>query len=221
MHFNVICYICEYSSTIFEKYISKCNLPSWHYGKELLRYKCPNCGVIFGTLEMIHLSLNELKESYIKLYKEYHESDSTARDIVVFNYLELKPGQTTINWGSGYKTNIVNVAKEQDITVIPYDPFMGNSELTGKYDGIFSNNMMEHLQNPVAELKKMKGYLKDDGVMIHKTPCWKYCYTQTEYHLYFFEGKSVEIMAEKVGLVAERLQDNCIKFRKKNLNGKI
>lgn len=70
-----------------------------------------------------------------------------------------------------------------------------------------SCNLLEHLQDPVEELKLMSGYLKDGGIMVHGTPCYQYKYANTRFHLYFFLGKSVEIMSERAGLTAIKTKE--------------
>lgn len=39
-----------------------------------------------------------------------------------------------------------------------------------KFDCIYSNQVLEHLENPLEILIKLKSFLKKDGIMIHKVP---------------------------------------------------
>ena len=43
-------------------------------------------------------------------------------------------------------------------------------ELHGRFDLIFSNNVLEHIDDPVAALHSMRRVLTDGGVMIHSCP---------------------------------------------------
>ena len=46
--------------------------------------------------------------------------------------------------------------------------------MANKFDGIMSNSVIEHLQNPIKELLIMKSILKPGACMIHSTDCYKY-----------------------------------------------
>jgi SAM-dependent methyltransferase len=45
------------------------------------------------------------------------------------------------------------------------------------YDFVFSSNLLEHVQNPLAILREIYRILKDDGITIHiiPAPLWKLC----------------------------------------------
>ena len=64
----------------------------------------------------------------------------------------------------------------------------------------FSNDLIEHLQNPVEELCFMKSLLKPDGKMYHATGCYEYAFEYTRFHLFFFLGRSLQLLAQKSGL---------------------
>jgi len=72
--------------------------------------------------------------------------------------------------------------------------------LAMRFDGIFSNNVLEHLRYPVRELSMMRDLLKEDGRMSHATPCFEYLYEFTRFHLFFFLGRSRFMLAELAGL---------------------
>jgi SAM-dependent methyltransferase len=215
------CPICKFEKD-FKQIVSICEFPVWHCKNKLLRHQCPNCDVIFGPEEILNESKELLKKRYQILYNSgWKETDSTESELDIIKKLNLKNGQRCLNWGGGSVTNTVYKAKELGIILDCYEPFdpyaknaITNLDGTERYDAIISNNLMEHLQDPVSELILMSKHLQDDGVMIHKTPCWEYVYEWTEYHLFFFLGKSPEIMAQQAGLMAERLTDNCIRFTK-------
>ena len=66
-----------------------------------------------------------------------------------------------------------------------------------KFDRIFSNDLIEHLRFPVEELRFMRGLLKEDGAMYHATGCYEYAFEYTRFHLFFFTGRSLRLLAEK------------------------
>ena len=200
------CKICLYEGPFNKRHIVMCRFG----GGKLVRHECPNCNVIFGTEDMINMSEEDLGAAYEKLYKSGHkESSATARQLNILKYLSPKPSGQYLNWGSGQSALV-----KPGITVSNYDPYIVGNEpiLNDKldlqvYDGIMSCNFIEHLQDPVEVLKNMLNYLKPAGVMAHGTPCYRYKYEYTKFHLYFFLGKSVDIMAARAGLIAVRTSD--------------
>jgi len=69
-----------------------------------------------------------------------------------------------------------------------------------RFDGIFSNNALEHLRYPAHELSMMRALLNKGCKMSHATPCFEYLYEFSRFHLFFFLGRSRAILAEKAGL---------------------
>lgn len=69
-------------------------------------------------------------------------------------------------------------------------------ELEGKYDAIYMQHVIEHIENPVEALKKLRNNLKKDGKLIITCPnnwayllkfiAWtqkqKFCYDPSHYH---------------------------------------
>ena len=68
------------------------------------------------------------------------------------------------------------------------------------FDGIFSNNLLEHLRHPVDDLRQMASLLKPGSMMSHATPCFDYRFEFTRFHLFFFLGRSREVLAQRAGL---------------------
>jgi hypothetical protein len=71
------------------------------------------------------------------------------------------------------------------------------------FDGIYSNNVIEHFVTPVSEFAFMRSLLKRGGVMSHASPCYDYLYEFTRFHVIFYTGRSVETLARKVRLRVE------------------
>jgi 2-polyprenyl-3-methyl-5-hydroxy-6-metoxy-1,4-benzoquinol methylase len=103
--------------------------------------------------------------------------------------------------------------------VINYEPFVNKNAVQsqsdlkiGSFDGLISHNLLEHLQDPVKALLEMKSYIKPGVPMFHSTPCWDYSYQFSEFHLFFFVGNSVNVMAQRAGLRATRLSNLIYRF---------
>jgi len=105
--------------------------------------------------------------------------------------------------------------REQGIDVVAFEPYMKmessatvytkEEELRDlRFDGIMSNNLIEHLQDPVSALTKQAKLLKDrESRMVHATACYRYEYEYSRFHLFFFVGRSVDAMAQRAGLRVE------------------
>ena len=52
-------------------------------------------------------------------------------------------------------------------------------EISAKFDAIFSNNVIEHFRDPIAQFEDFKAILADDGRMAHSSPCYEYAYPFT------------------------------------------
>jgi len=59
-----------------------------------------------------------------------------------------------------------------------------------RFDGIFSNNVLEHFRHPVQELQRMERLLHEGGSMAHATPCFEYLYEYTRFHLQLLHRKN-------------------------------
>ena len=69
-----------------------------------------------------------------------------------------------------------------------------------RFDGIYSNNVLEHLRQPVDTLRQLASLLNPGGRMSHATPCYEYLYEYTRFHLFFFLGRSRNYLAQHADL---------------------
>lgn len=181
-------------------------------GGKLIRYVCPHCEGISGPLKMLTLTEEELKDDYVQHYSVYQEGDTTEDEIHTFFELNPQKGKKYLNYGCGGDwSKSLRELRERGYDVYGYEPFANSSNVDYvftereqinqlKFDGLFSNNLIEHLSNPVEELKFMKQLLHEDAVMAHATGCYEYRYPYTRFHLCFPVGKSARIMFERAGL---------------------
>jgi hypothetical protein len=218
------CMICSYSgeSSKFKKYFSDCIF----LGGALHRFQCPECEVIFGPLKTLNLSKSQLSKEYEYHYQVFEEGDSTESEMRAFHSLSPKKSGVYLNYGCGGWSKTLAQLQGEGWNVIGFEPHLlqSSSEFlitdrnvlsTKKFDGIFSNNLLEHLQYPIDELIYIKSLLKPEARMAHATPCYEYLYEYTRFHLFFFLGKSKEVLASKAGLIIEKYEKdgefmNCI-----------
>jgi hypothetical protein len=111
----------------------------------------------------------------------------------------------------------MRVLREQGFNVFGYEPslpkateFVANNkaEITGRFHGIFSNNVIEHFRDPVAEFRYFHQILEEKGQMVHTSPCYDYKYSFTRFHTLFLLGRSPFLLAEKTGFTAKPLSFN-------------
>lgn len=204
------CPLClnEFCDSEFGKVRSHCIFG----GGELVRHTCPSCNVIFGPDKMFNLTEDQLAEDYEWHYKVYQEGDSTEAELRAFYSLNPSKQGIYLNYGAGSWSRSVQKLREEGWNVYAFEPhssaannldflISSNDQLEKmKFDGIFSNNVLEHFRHPVRELSAMSNRLKPCGVMAHATPCFDYLYEYTRFHLFFFAKKSRHILLEKCSL---------------------
>jgi hypothetical protein len=188
-------------------------------GGRLVRYQCPECDVIFGTRRMLALSPPELSQEYHDVYAAYEENDSTQLELKAFAYLRPRPSGRYLNFGAGRWSSALSILRQQGHDIVAYDPYVqmaGEATLITReedlrrlrFDGIMSNNLIEHLQDPVAALTQQAALLKDrDACLVHATACYRYAFEGSRLHLFFFVGRSVATLARRAGLRVEETDD--------------
>jgi len=202
---------CHSEAEKFDVLVSACIFG----GGELTRHQCPQCDLVFGPEKMLRLSEAALSRDYEWHYQVFSEGDSTAQEVRAFHALTPNRDGVYLNWGAGAWSKSVDVLRQDGWNVYAYEPH-GSASASGPYlitnkeqlsamrfDGIFSNNVLEHLRYPIQALSTMRDLLKPGGKMSHATPCFEYLYEFTRFHLFFFPGRSRAILADKAGLRVE------------------
>lgn len=211
------CNICDFSQRrdSYEVFESECQFG----GGRLIRYKCPVCGVIFGPSKFMGMLQNEINEDYDTHYLGFNEGDSTQKELDAFFMLEPDKNGIYLNYGCGHWSESMEYLRKQGYHVYGYDPYASESDkpfIIGdkerlshmRFEGIFSNDMLEHLIDPIEEFLFMKSLLRNnDSKMSHSTACYIYRYETTRFHTHFFEGNSINILCEKAGFEIEKHVD--------------
>lgn len=187
------------------------------YNNPIVRYTCPACNVIFGPLDWISLPKEQLGQKYVDVYNAgWREADSTGPEWDAFSALSPEVGKRYLNWGAGSSCKTSILAKEHNLDLTDYDPFDTNPKnsniISGLYDGLFSNNVIEHLQNPITDLLNMRKFLKPNSKMVHATGCYSYVAELSPFHLFFLCGRSLGIVSEKIGMRSRFVSDRIVLF---------
>ncbi|MEL7333470.1 MAG: methyltransferase domain-containing protein, partial [Cyanobacteria bacterium J06560_2] len=186
---SITCPLCDHhaAADTFKTYESHCIFE----GGKLLRYQCANCDVIFGPQKMLDLSPSELSKDYTWHYKVFSEGDSTEAEMRAFFAMNPTKEGLYLNWGAGCWSQTIGLLRSEGWNVYGYEPHSSaagqNQHIISskedlkkmRFNGIFSNNLLEHLRYPVAELAEMSSFLQDGGIMSHATPCFEYLYEYT------------------------------------------
>jgi len=215
---NRQCPLCNFEdkADAFTKIESQCLFG----GGQLLRHQCPSCEVIFGSDKIFQLSNAELSQEYEWHYSVYDEGDSTEQELRAFHALQPSRDGAYLNYGSGAWSRSIQILRAEGWNVLAFEPHdsastgadyvISNRSLlsTMKFDGVFSNNVLEHLPQPVSELLYMRSLLKAGGRMSHATPCFEYLYEYTRFHLFFYLGRSRALLANQANLsITEYISD--------------
>jgi 2-polyprenyl-3-methyl-5-hydroxy-6-metoxy-1,4-benzoquinol methylase len=72
--------------------------------------------------------------------------------------------------------------------------------LNQKFDIIFSNNFIEHVIDPLNNIKYLLNCLEKNGCLIFISPCFEYCYEFTHFHTFFFIGRSIDELCKKLAI---------------------
>ena len=208
------CPICkrEAKKSSFKTEISYCRFG----GGRLERFRCSGCGAIFGPLKMLAMTPQELAAEYVRHYALFSEGDSSFFERAAFHQIDRGKDKIYLNWGGGCWSPTLNQLRAEGYTVYNYEPFSCHTQdpflisdvehlKTMRFDGIFSNNLLEHLPDPVEELRFMKTLLKDrDSLILHSTPCFEYAYEYTRFHLIFFTDNALEYLADSTGFSVQK-----------------
>jgi 2-polyprenyl-3-methyl-5-hydroxy-6-metoxy-1,4-benzoquinol methylase len=159
--------------------------------------------------------IRKINDDYIDLYSYYKEADTTKYLLEVFNRLNLfidkNKNKKILDFACGNWNSIIQIIREKGFkNIYGYDKYVNNtcseymlSEeqlLNNKFDIIYSNNFIEHLIDPINNIKYLLDLLEKDGCLIFITPCFEYCYESTHFHTFFFIGRSIDKLCEKLNI---------------------
>lgn len=213
-----ICRVCKCKNHIHDmkKIVANCSFG----GGILNRYKCSNCGVIFGPLKFMELSQLDMIKDYIDVYKIFSEGNTYNNEISAFHLLKPNKNKIYLDVGCGSNSKVVANLNKNGYNVFGYDYLSSNGNkiinnvsdlLKYKFDGIFSNNTIEHVIDPINEFLFYKNILKNDGLMVHCTPCYKYCYEKSRFHVHFFVDDSINYLCKNTGFnIINKIDDGVI-----------
>lgn len=186
-------------------------------GGRLERLECPGCGCIFGPLKYLAMPEALVAADYRLLYTHYQEGDSTDAELRAFELLAPRRDGLYLNWGSGGWSRSVERLRALGYDVWGYEPNAAagspfvvrtRGEISARFDGIFSNNVIEHLLAPADQFRDFHRVLAPGGRMVHASPCYRWSYAFTRFHVFFPTGQAPDALAARTGFrVTSRTED--------------
>lgn len=203
----LVCIVCGHSDRRegYGLHVDRCAFG----GGRLERYACPKCDCVFGPQKYLDLAEPFVGRDYKVLYSRYSEGDSTENEVRCFRSLAPEPGGLYLDWGAGGGWNrTLDVLRGEGWNILAHEPNAGDAASGGEgvwdgvarpFDGLFSNNVIEHFRDPVAQFHRFHYLLKPGAKMAHASPCYDYCYAYTRFHSVFLIGRSPFVLAERTG----------------------
>ena len=207
---SLVCPVCGNCAN-FDSYIIHKATDMFHAG-ELIRYECLQCDAIFGDMRMLGLSRKEVAADYGDLYSYYKEGDSTKYMLQIFSFFVFPKSKTYLDWACGNSNSHIAKLRTAGYDIDGYDPFVGEFKTppSREYDVVVSNNFIEHVIEPYRDLLQVLRWVKPEGLVLFTSQCWKFEITHTHYHTFYFLGRSIHLLEQRLGMVL--LRRELIKF---------
>src|SRR5689334_8652958 len=111
-----------------------------------------------------------------------------------FEALRPRRDGVYLNWGPGARSASVERRRARGHDVWGYEPHADvdspfvarrREEISARFDGIFSNNVIEHLVDPAAQFREFHHLSKNGGRMAHASPCYAWSFAYSRFHVFF------------------------------------
>ena len=186
--------------------------------------KCSNCDFVFVS-KIYHLSEKDERARY-----DSHNNDPSDDRYRNFLSQLLNPLQERIpmnasglDFGSGPGPTISLMLKECGYSVDLYDKFYANNDVVfeKQYDFITASEVVEHLRQPMAELNRLMGLLKSNGILAIMTQILtpqvdfsQWYYKNDPSHIGFFSEKALNCLAKKWQAELYVISERVVIFKK-------
>jgi hypothetical protein len=173
---------------------------------KIIRIKCPNCDTIFGSITVMNMDYEKLSYCYSLVYSFFVEGDTANAQLNLFYKLKPIKNKKYLNYACGDWKGIEQIISA-DYDIYGYDPVISYNntkilkninQIPKQLDGLFSNNYIEHLQNPINQFIEWNNMLKLGSIMIHSGE-YDYNTEKTNFHLLYLSEKGLQILCDKTG----------------------
>jgi hypothetical protein len=202
---NLTCIVCEHTD-LNTKFKKLCCNDIFNAGT-LTRHQCPNCGLIFGDLRFLSLSEQDIKDDHDDVYSYYAEGNTVPYIINNIKSLDIFENKNLsyLDYACGIG-KMIPILKQRGYNIHGYDKYVKNDNVLNviddmKFDVIYANNFIEHVINPIEDMKQILIHLNDNGYLILMSDCLdEYMLEFTHYHVYFYTGNSFHVLCDKLNL---------------------
>jgi SAM-dependent methyltransferase len=201
------CIICD-NIDIYDNY-KKIYATDIFCAGTLIRHQCPNCDLIFGDLRFFNLTEEEIQKDHDDTYSYFTEGENTSCQLNSLLSLSIdimkNKNLKFLDYACG-SFKMYNVLKKKGINITGYDKYVSGPNTLNNIDGlkfdiIYSNNFIEHLTDPIKQISEILNYLNYDGYLIFISDCIdEYKIEYTHFHLYYYLGKSFQLLCDKLNL---------------------
>lgn len=199
------CFVCKHCdiNDNFKKYYAN---DIFNAG-QIVRHQCPNCDLVFGDLRFLNLNEVEINNDYCDTYSYFKEGDSYIYQLNALNSIEVFKNKecSYLDYACG-TGKIIPILRKNGYNISGYDKYVISKNVLNNIDGmkfdvITSNNFIEHLINPIDDIKKMLNHLNNNGYLIFTSDCIdEYKIEFTHFHTFYYLGKSLSIIANELNL---------------------
>jgi SAM-dependent methyltransferase len=107
---------------------------------------------------------------------------------------------------------MIPILKNMGYNITGFDKYMKHENVINnlenlKFDIIYCNNLIEHLLNPIEDIKEILKNLKKNGYLIFMSDCLdEYTIEYTHFHTFYYTGNSLNLLIEKLNLTKIQLK---------------
>jgi len=192
---SFICPLCQSSQT-----------NKFSYSENREYHHCQNCDLVFVP-EKFFVSVVDEKAKYDNHQNSpENQGYCTFLDKLLLPMQEyLKRGDDGLDFGSGPGPTLSVLMGERGYEMDIYDIFYHDNGqvFNHQYNFITSTEVIEHLHNPLEEIEKLWGCLKEGGILglmtafrVEAFETWYYKRDLT--HIIFFTPRTFEWLAERL-----------------------
>jgi len=204
-------------------------------------FKCANCNLVYVKLFRSKINDNLYDDDYgRKIYMGFRpEGDSRYIEKVLGEIREIKGEGKLLDIGcgsgkflisaskSGYEVYGVEISKKlaDNAKRLELDIYNNNIERLNfsseSFDVITMWDVLEHVENPIDVLKKIRGWLKKDGILCIEVPNFGSIFRKLtqkkwigfiEYHLFHFDVWTLQKLLKRTNFEIVRLRTDNVNF---------
>jgi len=171
---------------------------------------CTDCHFISLDKSLI-LSYDDERERY-ELHNNTSENEGYRQWIMTFLDQAVRPYITAesriLDFGSGPNPLLKEILESDGFMVDIYDKHFYDHPYSGPYDMIISTEVIEHISNPLEQIRQLKTHLNQKGLFALKTlfrpesdeDFLKWWYKEDKTHISFLSPESLNFIAKRADL---------------------